>query len=280
MAIRYDSNYNAKINRVVKNFNQKRNRAIKRGFKNVPAPIKVSDLKARYTSRRELNKQLTQLTRFSRGGDAVLKKVENEGGATAIKWELDYLKSNLKAAKEFFANEYKLVSSKVGDFPGERMRLDNLAKKMNTLDLDLAYMNQSQFNSYRSAIREYINKPKKYGAGYRGFLSEVETVMRIVGIDEKTIDQFFEKFSVLTPDQFHKLYETSDLISRVYEIAGSPNVPGTIKLNTSKDEAKDLIDTLLEETDDLVQQAQFDDKILEDFVKETNKMKDNINENK
>ena len=48
MAIRYDANYNREISRVVKNFNNKRNRAIKRGLKNVPAPIKVSDLKARY----------------------------------------------------------------------------------------------------------------------------------------------------------------------------------------------------------------------------------------
>lgn len=258
MAIRYDSNYNAKINRVVKNFNQKRNRAIKRGFKNVPAPIKVSDLKARYTSRRELNKQLTQLTRFSRGGDAVLRQVENDGGATAIKWELDYLKANVKAARKFFADEYRTVAAKVGDFPGERMRLDAIAKKLSTLDLDLAYMSQSQFNSYRAAINEYINKPKNYAAGYRGFLAEVESVMRMVGIEEGEIDKFFEKFKVLTPDQFHQLYENSDLIGRVYELADSPEYEGSLKLTTGKDEAKVLIDTLIEETDDLVDMAKQD----------------------
>lgn len=258
MAIRYDSNYNAKINRVVKNFNQKRNRAIKRGFKNVPAPIKVSDLKARYTSRRELNKQLTQLTRFSRGGDAVLRQVENEGGATAIKWELDYLKANVKAARKFFADEYRTVAAKVGDFPGERMRLDAIAKKLSTLDLDLAYMSQSQFSSYRAAINEYINKPKSYAAGYRGFLAEVEGVMRLVGIPEGDIDKFFEKFKVLTPEQFHQLYENSDLIGRVYELADSPIYEGGLKLTTGKDEAKVLIDTLMEETDDLVDMAKQD----------------------
>lgn len=258
MAIRYDSNYNAKINRVVKNFNQKRNRAIKRGFKNVPAPIKVSDLKARYTSRRELNKQLTQLTRFSRGGDAVLRQVENEGGATAIKWELDYLKANVKAARKFFADEYRTIAAKVGDFPGERMRLDAIAKKLSTLDLDLAYMSQSQFNSYRAAINEYINKPKSYAAGYRGFLAEVEGVMRLVGIPEGDIDKFFEKFKVLTPEQFHQLYENSDLIGRVYELADSPIYEGGLKLTTSKDETRDLIETLMEETDDLVDMAKQD----------------------
>lgn len=258
MAIRYDANYNAKINRVVKNFNQKRNRAIKRGFKNVPQPIKVSDLKARYTSRRELNKQLTQLTKFSRGGDAVLRKVENQGGATAIKWELDYLKANVKAAREFFADEYRTVAAKVGDFPGERMRLDTIAKKLSTLDLDLAYMSQSQFNSYRAAINEYINKPKSYAAGYRGFLAEVEGVMRLVGIAEAEIDKFFEKFKVLTPEQFHQLYENSDLIGRVYELADSPIYEGGLKLTTSKDETRDLIETLMEETDDLVDMAKQD----------------------
>ena len=258
MAIRYDANYNAKINRVVKNFNQKRNRAIKRGFKNVPQTIKVSDLKARYTSRRELNKQLTQLAKFSRGGDAVLRQVENEGGATAIKWELDYLKANVKAARKFFADEYRTVAAKVGDFPGERMRLDAIAKKLSTLDLDLAYMSQSQFNSYRAAINEYINKPKSYAAGYRGFLVEVEGVMRLVGISEGEIDKFFEKFNVLTPDQFHQLYENSDLIGRVYELADSPEYDDSLKLTTGRDEAKVLIDTLIEETDDLVDMAKQD----------------------
>ena len=128
MAIRYDKAYNAEIARTVKNFNQSRNRAIKRGFKNVPAPMKVSDLKARYTSRQALNKQLTQLRKFSKTKNA-LREIETKGGVTAINWELNYLKSNMKAAKEFFQKEYKLVSSKVGDFPGERMRLDAISKK-------------------------------------------------------------------------------------------------------------------------------------------------------
>lgn len=258
MAIRFDRSYNARITRVVKNFNQKRNRAIKRGFKDVPPPIRVSDLKARYTTRNELNKQLTQLSKFSSSKD-VLKRVENQGGAQAIKWELGYLKSNLNAAKEFFQKEYQLVASKVGDFPGERMRLDTIAKKLNTLDLDLAYMNQSQFNTFRSAIREYINKPKKYGAGYRGFLNEIEQVMTLVGIDKDTQKQFFDKISVLTPEQFNKLYQTNDLVARIYELADSPIYTGSIKLNASEEEAEDLVKTLIEETDDIVKQAQNED---------------------
>lgn len=255
MAIRYDKSYNAKIAQVVKRFNEKRNRAIKRGFKDVPAPIKVSDLKARYTTRSEMNKQLTQLSKFASRGYDVLKEVENQGGAKAIKWELSYLKSNLELSKEYYKKQYALIASKVGDFPGERMRLDTISKKLSTLELDLAYMTQSQFNSYRAAIKEFINKPKKMMAGYRGFLKEVDNVMTMVGIKEDKKKLFFSKIDTLTPEQFNYLFEKSDIVSRVYDLADSPTYEHGIKLNTTEDIAEDLIETLLEETDDLVKKA-------------------------
>lgn len=263
MAIRYDANYNAKIARVVKNFNQKRNRAIKRGFKSVPAPIKVSDLKARYTTRKDLNRQLDILTKFSHDRNTVLKRIENQGGATAIKWEFDYLKANEELARQFFIREYKRIAPKTVDFPGEKMRLDNIKAKIDILDLDIATMNQSQFNSYRSTINEFINKPKNYAAGYRGFLSQIERVMRYLNIDDDTINSFFDKFSVLEPEQFHKLLEESDLVSRVFELADSPEY-GKMKLNTTNEDAEKLVNTLMEETDDLVKKAQ-EEEMYSDF---------------
>lgn len=252
MAIRYDKSYNAEIRKVVRNFNLKRNRAIKRGFKNVPAPIKVSDLKARYTTRKLLNEQLQLLSDFSSGRNKVLQKIETTGGATAIEWEFDYLKSNEREARKYLQREYERVSRRVGEFPGERMQLDAIKKKIDTLDMNIMYMDQSQFNTYRSAIREYINKPKKQEAGYRGFLKEVDLVMSLVGIDEKTKNRFFDKFKVLNPEEFYRLYNFSDLVSRIYELADSPVYSGSIKMNASEEDARDLIETLIEETDDLI----------------------------
>lgn len=256
MAIRYDANYNAKIARVVKNFNQKRNRAIKRGFKSVPAPIKVSDLKARYTTRKDLDRQLDVLAKFSHGRDAVLKRVENQGGARAIEWEFEYLKSNEQAAREFYLREYKRVAPKTVDFPGEKQYLDNIAAKINIIDLDVAYMSQSQFNSYKSAIMGYINKPKNYAGSYRGFLKEVEIVMKMLNFSERQINSLFDKFSVLTPEQFHNMYNDSELVARIYRLVNSPTTGAQYKLTTTEDDARELIDTLNEEADDLVKKAQ------------------------
>ena len=96
MAIRYDPGYNKEIRNVVRNFNRKRNRAYARGFRDLPDLVKVSDLKARYSSREDLNKQLTMLKRFSSGGNEILKAIENS--CVSIK------KQDLKECEELFTD--------------------------------------------------------------------------------------------------------------------------------------------------------------------------------
>lgn len=264
MAIKYDPGYNAEIRRVVKNFNQKRNRAYAKGFRNLPDIIKVSDLKARYEVRSDLNKELKLLKSFSSGGRSVLERIENQGGATTTNWEMKYLKLNTKKAKEYFIKRYQMIASKVGRFPGEKMNLDNLAQKISILDMDLKYMNQQQFRSYKATIEEYLGTPAKRRGGYRGFLSEVLGVMRMVGIEEKSINRIMRKINELTPDQFHQMYETSSLVSRIYELADSPIYTGGLKLNTSESYAKDLIDSFVNEVDDLVEAAK-QEVVLEEY---------------
>ena len=131
-------------------------------------------------------------------------------------------------------------------FPGERMRLDAIEQKLQYLNMDVDYMNQEQFKSYRAAIREYIATPGKIKGGYRGFLTEVEAVMRRCGYSEETINSVYEQLKSLTPDEFHEWYETSDLIRRVYELADSPTYEEGIKLNTDIEDAKtNILDPFL-----------------------------------
>jgi hypothetical protein len=265
MAIRYTKSYNKEIRKAVKHFNTVRNTLSKRGIKLTPSPLKVSELKARYQTRRELNRELTLLNKVSSSSDKLLKEIENSGGATSIKWELDYLKLNERNAINYFEREAEIERRRLPEYPGERMRLDALEQKIQYLKMDIDYMNQEQFRSYRSAIREYMATPAKMKGGYRGFLSEIESVMRVVGYDEATINTFFEKFKVLTPSQFQALYETSDLISRIYELADSPIYSDSLKMNTTTGDAKEMIDTLLEETDEMVEKAKQMDRELMDF---------------
>jgi hypothetical protein len=271
MAIKFDKAYNAEIRRVVRNFNQKRNRAIKRGYKYLPPQVTVSELKSRYTSRRQLNRDLNALKRFNREGDKALKVVETSGGAKAIKWEYDYLKRNLQYAKEFYDREIEdAIRLDTPMMVAKSEYINNLKSKRDYLNLELAELNQSQFRTFRNTINEYLYANERNMCGYRNWMNEVELIMRNLGYDNKTINKFFEGFNELSPRQFLNMYRQSALVSRIYELY-IPTKDYSFKLSTTEEDAKDLINTFMVEKDEMIKKAKMQDEIkdkgLEEFVK-------------
>ena len=271
MAIKFDKAYNAEIRRVVRNFNQKRNRAIKRGYKYLPPKMTVSELKSRYTSRSQLNRDLNALKRFNREGDKALKVVETSGGAKAIKWEYDYLKKNLQYAKEFYDREIEDAARL--DTPmmvAKSEYINNLKSKRDYLNLELTELSQSQFRTFRNTINEYLYANERNMNGYRNWMNEVELIMRNLGYDNKTINKFFEGFNELSPRQFLTMYRQSQLVSRIYELY-IPTKDHSFRLSTTEEDAKDLINTFMVEKDEMIKKAKMQDEIktqgLEEFVK-------------
>lgn len=252
MSIKYDPALNEQIRSIVRNYNKRRNRLEKRGFIHLPPPVKVSELKSRYEVRSQLVKELNRLKNL--GAGEVLRQVETEGGVKAVEWKYKYLKNNLNAAKEYFTREYERISKRAAKFPGEKEHVFTVQNKLSILDLDINYMNQKQFRAAVSAVNEYAKSPTRIKNSYRGFLSEVDMVMDRLNIDKETRDRFFNKFKKLTPTQFLYAYDNNDIIGRIYDLADSPEYGG-IKLNTTKEDAKDLIDVLMEEADDIVANA-------------------------
>ena len=276
MAISYDDAYNKEISRVVRNFNQKRNRAIKAGKAMVPGPVKVSELKSRYETRRDMNRELSLLKKF--GKRDALEEVENLGGATAVKWEVAYLKANLKYAKEYFDREIAKahhIPDKMAVIRNEYV--NNLKAKRQFLDLEMAELDPSDFRTFKKTINEYLYANERTLKDYRNWLQEVEIIMRNMGYDNKTIDKFFEGFDSLTPEQFITMYRENTLISRIYELY-IPTSDGEFQLSTSEEDAKDMIDTLIKEKDEMIKRAKqaeemyAGEKDLEDFAKSVESM--------
>jgi len=271
MAIKFDKAYNAEIRRVVRNFNQKRNRAIKRGYRYLPPPVTVSELKSRYTTRKQLNRDLNALKRFNREGDKALKVVETSGGAKAIKWEFDYLKKNLQYAKEFYDREIEDAARLDTPMMVTKAEfINNLKSKRDYLNLELSELSQSQFRTFRNTINEYLYANERNMTGYRNWMNEVELIMRNLGYDNSTINKFFEGFNELSPRQFLTMYRQSALVSRIYELY-IPTKDHSFKLSTTEEDAKDLINTFMVEKDEMIKKAKMQDEIedkgLEEFVK-------------
>lgn len=270
MAIRYDKDYNAKINRVVRNFNQKRNRAIKRGFKYVPPALTVSELKARYENRSDLNRELRLISKFNKDKDEALKVVETTGGAKAIKWEMDYLKANIRHAKEYYDREIKKVQHLDTEMNVTKKEyLNNLISKRNYLDLELAELDPSQLRTYRKTIDEYLYANERKAQGYRNWMTEVEQIMRILGYGNDTINEFFEGFDELTPEQFLRMYQQSAIVSRIYELY-IPTNDGSFKLSTTEDDARDLIDTFMLEKQQMIDKVKMEEGVerIENLIKD------------
>ena len=253
MAIRFDTGYNAYIRKIVANYNQRRNRMFKAGIKQVPPHAKVSELKKRYDTRSELNRELERLKKLRRGD--VLQKRETSSGAKISNWQYSYLKTNINSAREYYKREYKRVSKRVGRFPGERQYVDNMRAKIELLEMNPDYMSQSQLRSAIATIDEFAKAPSKNKAAYRGFLSEVEMVMDRLGISKEKKDMFFKKFEQLTPSQFLYAYDNSSIIGRIYELADSPKYGEEVELNTTDEDAENLINILMEEADDIILDA-------------------------
>lgn len=253
MAIKYSKKYNKEITRIVRNFNTKRNRAIKKGKRLVPPQITVSDLKSRYENRRDLNRELRLLENF--GKRDALTEVENLGGARAVKWEVQYLKANLKYAKEFFDQEIRKASHIDESMSVSKAEyLNNLKAKRDFLDLEMTQLDPSDFRTFKKTMNDYFYANKRNLQDYRNWLNEVELIMRNMGYDNNTINKFFEGFDSLTPEQFINLYRDNSLVSRIYELY-IPTNDGSFKLSTSEEDARNLINTMMEEKDQMIERA-------------------------
>lgn len=253
MSIRFSKDYENKIRSSIKNYNTRVKRALDAGVpKNrLPELAKISEFKYNYTSKREMDKALARLDRFTRDSTNKTKV----GEINASKWKYDYLRNNKNLALDYFQSEYDRVNKRVLTYPGERMYLNNISAKIDVLKKKTKEMEQYEFDASVSAVNEFMHVSSQRTKQYRGFLHEVDVVMDVLDIPETDKKKFFKKFEVLTPSQFFYAYDNSSLISRVYELYFKRDEDGEVILNTDGVTAKKLINSLMEEADDIITDA-------------------------
>lgn len=257
MARKFDPALNAEIRRVVKNFNQKRNRAYRKGFSYLPKRQYVSQIKQNMGTEEDIKKYLKTLERFNAMGDSALDIVETRMGGRISRYSLMFLKENLEDTKDFFDRQIEEAKNLFYEDQYSIARRDylfNLQQKRAYLNKDIMDLNQSGIRTFEKYTRQALNNNRNMLASYKGFLSAVDIAMRQSGYDEQTISGFYEKLGDLTPAQFVKMYRSSDLIARVYEIIDSP-VHGKSKMNLNDEDARLLLDKLIKDFDKMKKKA-------------------------
>lgn len=255
MAIKFTPEYNADIRRRVHNFNQVRKRALDAGVpKNrIPNLVKVRDLKASIRNKNALERYLKHLERFSRKSTNELVNISDDYKVT--KWYYNFVKDNRELAKQYFEDEYKRVEKRTSKYPGERDYLNTITAKIGVLEKDINALDDKEFRATLNAVNEFFNAPSLRKERYREYLSVVEEVMDTLEIDDDVKNKFFKNFEQLTPTQFLYAFDNNSIIERIYELYFKRNDDGTVQINTDEDSAKELVNSLLEQTDLIIEDA-------------------------
>lgn len=270
MATRFDPDFNAEIRRVVKNFNQKRNRAYRRGFSYLPNKAYVSNIKTNFDTKSEIKKYLKELKKFNAMGDRAFDVITTSQGGRISRYNLMFIKDNLNDTKAFYDRQIAEAEELFYEDQYSIARRDylfNLQAKRKYLDLEIMQLNQSGLKTFDKYTRQALSYNKNNITAYKGFLSGVEDVMKRLGYDEKTIASLYEKMGNISPAQFIKLYRQSDLIARIYDIIPSPEHGKNI-INTGDDQAKKYIDKFLNEFEEMVRKSTSGNE----FVKDTERI--------
>lgn len=252
MAIKYSPALNLRLRNDVRNYNKRIKRAEAKGLRNLPPLLKVRDIKALYTDRRQLERELNRIESLNRKD--LTNRYSKKGGARGLDWQFEFVKSNQIAAKEYFTKEYGRVNAKVSRFPGERTYLDTISSKIDMLSKNINDASESQFRSMLSATIEFQNSPELRRKSYRGFLSEVDWVMDQTGISQEQRDKFFKKFEQLTPTQFLYAYDNNDIINKIYSLYRK-DFGAEEAVLTDPENAEELIRQLMSEADEIVNDA-------------------------
>lgn len=253
MAIRYNKEFNSDIRRIVSNYNAKLRYLEKQNFKNIPERTTSNELKARYSNRSDLKKELKRMEGFRKRD--LVSRVETQGGIKAVPWQLDFIKANTQSAKEYFQREYERINKRLGKYPGERTYLDNVRAKLNFLERDVNYMNQPDIRTTLSIINEFAIAPTVRKHQYRGYLTEVDWLMEKLGYDEKERKRVFSKFSQLTPSQFLYAYDQNAIIGRIYGLYHKDYGDEEGRLTATEGEAKDLLEEFIGQIDVIIEDA-------------------------
>lgn len=246
---------NEEVNRIVKRYNERVRRAYKSKIpKSQLPPIQSARLiKKSYSSKKELKKELLNLASFT----APLARLKVTDYVTGYDYEM--LKANRKEAIKYWERRAKALRYrvKIGAL-NQKSQLATVERNIDILKKPVKEMTEGDISAAARYVEKYRLSFERQATGYRGFLSEVEFVMRNVGISRNRRNEFFNKLSELTPDEFYDLYDRYDLIGRIYDLADSPKYGEEMQLNLDEDSARELIESLLKDIDVLIKEVKYE----------------------
>lgn len=206
--IKYDAQYNQEINRVVSNFNRKVRRLEKEERALIPSPVRVRDIKTKFTNRTDLNRYLRDLKRFSIRGAENLVQVNGEEYS---RYQIDIFKRNLRRERDQLRRDIKEAESITHRYP---MQHDVYTQNLRARKLKLS-------RPWGELIGEELERQfESYWRKVDTFDNYFEIMFQdayLVGFEDEKINYIKERLLKLNPRQFDKLLRDSPEIKSIFD---------------------------------------------------------------
>lgn len=263
MAIRYDKKLNQEINRTIKNFNQKIARLEKQERELLPSKITKKDLKESVYTRRELQRKLKELQRFSKRGAEDI--IETKGGVKLTQYELNEIKrenarvkrnitreiNRLRVEKpKIFGKSQSATFSQMGDTD-----YLNLVARRKALEKDINKLSREEFERFTKLVektgrnQQYMNTIFK-----ENYFDMLTKTAYYFDYDNDKLNMLKQKLMNLKPNDFLKLFKEDKSIRAIldyYPIV--TNSFNAINPDDIKDDVINLYDNLIDNIDEIIQ---------------------------
>ncbi len=207
--IRYDSEYNANIQRVVSNFNRKVARLNRAGAIGIPEKVSVRDIKSKFYTRTELNQYLRDLQRFSKRG---AEDIVTINGQDFTKYDIDLFRRRLRNERRRLTKEIQQAESYKPQYPMKHdMYTTGLRTKRSALSAKWA-------DIITSKIKEkLIDEPYRRQVIYDNYLEILFQDAYQMGFDDDKIEYIKSKLLELPPRKFINALEGDPNIQYIFD---------------------------------------------------------------
>ena len=219
--MRWTDKDNAELYRIIKNFNQKRDYHFKKDDASrpyLPEKISIKDIRSDVYSRRDFNKMMNKLKRFSTTGAEDL--ISTRGGAVTTKWEKKETVLETKALN--LRNLWRKKKLKISVEQGNLSSADEL--HLQPYDIKaLEQKSQEEFKKFQEGIEKKLQDAymkegfETYKDNYlKGILNQLggnkDLIKLVKGIDA---EELFHMTAGNPDARINFMYEPQDLLTKI-----------------------------------------------------------------
>ena len=217
MAIRWNSQLKAELRATVKSFNAKIRRLQNKGVTAalLPDTISSKEIQRGITSRRDLERRLSQLRDFTSAG--VVER--SEGGVYGTNQLFLYRVGEANKAINQIKQEYNRIEAIPTRYPMMKSEYQaNLDAKMEYLARDIRKLDVRQLNIFNRNLLTYEQKTIKDENFYNNFAKMIMFNAYQAGLPAELTSRILDKFDKFTPAELLEMYATEPTFNAVKEM--------------------------------------------------------------